>query len=70
MASLLTPKTLRRGFELFVVVSLVSYVGVFLYGNDAASFLPTLARIQWGWVLVGFCLASMDWIGAAFGSGS
>jgi uncharacterized protein (TIRG00374 family) len=47
-------------------VSLVSYVGVFLYGNDAASFLPTLARIQWGWVLVGFCLASMDWIGGGF----
>jgi uncharacterized protein (TIRG00374 family) len=66
MASLLTPKTLRRGFELFVVVSLVSYVGVFLYGSDAASFLPTLARIQWGWVLVGFCLASMDWIGGGF----
>jgi len=66
MASLLTPKTLRRGFELFVVVSLVSYVGVFLYGNDADSFLPTLARIQWGWVLVGFCLASMDWIGGGF----
>jgi glycosyltransferase 2 family protein len=66
MASLLTPKALRRGFELFVVVSLVSYVGVFLYGNDAASFLPTLARIQWGWVLVGFGLASMDWIGGGF----
>jgi uncharacterized protein (TIRG00374 family) len=66
MASLLTPKALRRGFELFVIVSLVSYVGVFLYGNDAASFLPTLARIQWGWVLVGFCLASMDWIGGGF----
>jgi uncharacterized protein (TIRG00374 family) len=66
MASLLTPKTLRRGFELFVVVSLVSYVGVFLYGNDADAFLPTLARIQWGWVLVGFGLASMDWIGGGF----
>lgn len=66
MASLLTPKALRRGFELFVVVSLVSYVGVFLYGNDAASFLPTLARIQWGWVVVGFCLASLDWIGGGF----
>lgn len=66
MASLLTPKALRRGFELFVVVSLVSYIGVFLYGNDSASFLPTLARIQWGWVLVGFGLASMDWIGGGF----
>lgn len=66
MASLLTPKALRRGFELFVAVSLVSYVGVFVYGNDAASFLPTLARIEWGWVLVGFGLASLDWIGGGF----
>ncbi len=63
MASLLTPKGLRRGFEIFLVVTLVSYVGVFLYGNDAGSFLPTLARIKWGWLLVGVGLASMDWIG-------
>ena len=63
MASLLTPTTLRRGFGLFVVVSVVSYVGVLVYGNDAASFLPSLARIHWGWVLVGAGLASLDWIG-------
>lgn len=66
MASLLTPKGLRRGFEIFLVVTLVSYVGVFLYGNDAGSFLPTLARIQWGWLLAGLGLASMDWIGGGF----
>lgn len=63
MASLLTPTTLRRGFGLFVVVSVVSYIGVLVYGNDAASFLPALARIHWGWVLVGAGLASLDWIG-------
>ena len=63
MASLLTPTTLRRGFGLFVVVSVVSYIGVLVYGNDAASFLPSLARIHWGWVLVGAGLASLDWIG-------
>lgn len=66
MASLLTPKGLRRGFEIFLVVTLVSYVGVFLYGSDAGSFLPTLARIQWGWLLAGLGLASMDWIGGGF----
>ena len=63
MASLLTPTTLRRGFGLFVVVSVVSYIGVLVYGNDAASFLPSLPRIHWGWVLVGAGLASLDWIG-------
>lgn len=63
MASLLTPTTLRRGFGLFVVVSVVSYIGVLVYGNDAASFLPSLACIHWGWVLVGAGLASLDWIG-------
>ena len=52
MASLLTPTTLRRGFGLFVAVSVVSYVGVLVYGNDASSFLPSLARLHWGWVLV------------------
>ncbi|MBP6443648.1 MAG: flippase-like domain-containing protein [Gemmatimonadales bacterium] len=63
MASLLTPTTLRRGFGLFVAVSVVSYVGVLVYGNDASSFLPSLARLHWGWVLVGAGLASLDWIG-------
>jgi uncharacterized protein (TIRG00374 family) len=64
--ALLTPKTLRRGFELFLAVTVVSYIGMFVYANDAAAVLPTLARIQWGWVLVGLGLASMDWIGGGF----
>ncbi len=66
MASLLTPTAFRRGFFIFLVVSLVSYFGVFLYGNDAASFLPALARIKWQWILVGLGLASMDWLGGGF----
>jgi hypothetical protein len=63
MARLLTPTALRRGFELFVGISLVGYVAVLVYGNDAGAFLDSLATIHWGWVLVGLGLASMDWIG-------
>lgn len=63
MPRLLTPTALRRGFELFVVISLAGYIGVFVYGNDASGFIASLARIQWGWVAAGLVLASMDWIG-------
>ncbi len=63
MPRLLTPTALRRGFELFVVISLVGYAAVLFYGRDAGAFLPSLARIEWPWVLVGLALASMDWLG-------
>lgn len=63
MASLLTPTALRRGFEVFLLISIASYVGVLFYGNDAEAFVASLGTIQWGWVLVGLGLASMDWIG-------
>jgi glycosyltransferase 2 family protein len=63
MASLLTPTALRRGFEIFLLISIASYVGVLFYGNDAGAFVASLGTIQWGWVLVGLGLASMDWIG-------
>jgi uncharacterized protein (TIRG00374 family) len=63
MARLLTPGAIRRGLEIFILISLVGYAAVFLYGNDAGAFLPSLSRIKWGWVLVGLGLASMDWIG-------
>jgi len=63
MAAVLTPRLLRRGFELFVVTSIVGYAGVLLYGNDVPQFLASVGRIHWIWVLVGLCLATMDWIG-------
>ncbi len=63
MATLLTPRMLRRGFEIFVLISLAGYVGVMIYGNDTAGFIESLSGIRWGWVLVGMLLASLDWIG-------
>lgn len=61
MALVLTPKLLRRGFELFVVTSVVGYAGVLLYGGNVPRFLASLGQIHWGWVVVGIGLASMDW---------
>lgn len=63
MSRLLTPTTLRRGFELFVVISLVGYGAVLFYGNDSAAFVASLGNIHWSWMLVGLLLASMDWFG-------
>lgn len=66
MARLLTPTALRRGFELFVVISLVGYAAVLLYGNDTGAFVASLGTIRWGWVLAGLALASLDWVGGGF----
>ena len=66
MAAVLTPKLLRRGFEIFVVTSIVGYAGVLLYGDNLGQFLASLGRIHWGWVIVGLGLASMDWFGGGF----
>lgn len=63
MARLLTPMALRRGFALFLVISLLGYAAVVFYGRDAGAFLPSLSRIQWSWVLVGLGLALLDWVG-------
>jgi uncharacterized protein (TIRG00374 family) len=63
MARLLTPSAARRGFEIFVLISLVGYAAVLFYGNDPKGFLESLTRVHWGWVLIGLGLASMDWIG-------
>lgn len=63
MARLLTPGAIRRGFELFLLISLIGYGAVLVYGNDMGAFVASLGRIHWGWVLVGLVLASMDWIG-------
>ena len=61
MPATVTPRLLRRGFEIFVVTSVVGYAGVLLYGNNLDQFLASLGRIHLGWVLVGLALASMDW---------
>ncbi|HEY9505137.1 MAG TPA: lysylphosphatidylglycerol synthase transmembrane domain-containing protein [Gemmatimonadales bacterium] len=63
MARLLTPKFLLRGFEISVLASLAGFGVTLVYGNDFPAFLRGLARVHWGWILVGAGLASLDWIG-------
>src|SRR5205807_9935792 len=64
MALALTPRLLRRGLELFAVISFLGVVVVLVFfGQDPAGFLAALTHLRGGWLLVGLALASMDWFG-------
>ena len=61
--SVLSPRLLLRGFEIFLLISLVGYGAVLLYGNNLPAFLESLKGVRWWWLIVGAGLASMDWLG-------
>ena len=63
MIGLLTPARLRQGFAIFVLISVIAYGAVLLYGHDANGFITSLSRLRWRWMVVGAVLASMDWFG-------
>ncbi len=63
MALALTPRLLRRGLELFAVISLAGVVGLLFYGNNFQAFVAALLSLHLGWLLFGLALASMDWVG-------
>jgi uncharacterized protein (TIRG00374 family) len=64
MALALTPRLLRRGLELFAVISLAGVVVVLVvYGQNVETVVQALLHLRWGWMVVGLGLASMDWIG-------
>jgi uncharacterized protein (TIRG00374 family) len=60
----LTPRLLRRGLQLFAVISLAG-VGVVLwvYGDNLAGVVRSLLHLHWGWMAIGLVLSSMDWFG-------
>ena len=64
MALALTPRLLRRGLELFAVISLggVAFL-LLIYGANLGSFFRVLLRLRWGWLAAGVGLASLDWFG-------
>jgi len=68
MALALTPRLLRRGLELFAVISLAG-VGILVayylirFGGRVDVLLSPFLRLHWGWMAVGLVLASMDWFG-------
>lgn len=63
MARLLTPRVLRRGFEFSLLVSLVAFGAILLYGNDLNAFMASLRRLHWPWLVLGMGVAALDWIG-------
>jgi uncharacterized protein (TIRG00374 family) len=64
----LTPRLLRRGLELFAIISgcgvaiLVIYY-LIRFGDRVDVFVTPFLRLHWGWVAIGMVLASMDWVG-------
>ncbi len=63
MTSLLSPRLLRRGLELFAVVSVLGLVALLVYGDNWRSSVDAVARLRPGWVLAALALASTDWWG-------
>src|SRR5207244_9316979 len=60
----LTPRLLRRGLELFAVISFLGVVVVLVFfGQDLEGFVAALTHLRGGWMVVGLALASMDWLG-------
>jgi uncharacterized protein (TIRG00374 family) len=64
MALPLTPRLLRRGLQLFALISVVGVVAALVvYGNNLGAFVRVILGLRWGWVIAGLGLASMDWLG-------
>ncbi len=61
--ALLTPRLLRRGLELFAIISVLGVVGLLLYGDNFNAFVGAILGLRWGWFVIGLGLASMDWLG-------
>src|SRR2546430_17743383 len=60
----LTPRLLRRGLELFAVISFLGVVVVLVFfGQDLEAFLGGLTHLHLVWLIIGLALASMDWFG-------
>lgn len=63
MARVLSPRFLRRGLQLFALVSVLALLGLLIYGHDWSASLEALARLKPGWMLAALALASFDWWG-------
>ncbi len=63
MAKLLSTRVLQRGLEIFAGLSVLVFGGLLFYGNNLEIFLKTMTSLKWGWLLIGFGLASLDWFG-------
>jgi hypothetical protein len=58
-----TPQLLRRGLQVFAVLSLAGFGALLFYGNNLSQFVTAMLSLHWRWLLVGVALASLDWFG-------
>jgi uncharacterized protein (TIRG00374 family) len=63
MASILTPRTLKRGLQIFFLISILGVVAVLLRTGAWQSTLDAFAQVRPGWMVVALVLASSDWLG-------
>ena len=63
MATILSPRVLRRGLEFSLLASLVGFAAVLFYRGNYRDFLGSLKHLEPIWLLVGLGVSSMDWIG-------
>lgn len=61
--AVITARLLKRGLQLFALVSLLGVVGLLIYSNAWRSTLEAVTRLHLGWALVMLALASLDWFG-------
>ncbi len=59
----ISPRLMRRGLELFAVISALGFIGLLFYGNNLSLFLQAMVTLRWGWLALGVALASLDWVG-------
>src|SRR5437879_3346107 len=70
MALALTPRLLRRGLELFAIISLAGVaILLLLFRQNLGVIIHSLLGLHWRWLLVGLVLASMDWLGGGASRG-
>ncbi len=63
MANVVSPRLLRRGLEIFALISVIGFGGLLLYGSNLQRFSEAMLSLKWGWVALGIVLASLDWFG-------
>jgi hypothetical protein len=63
MAAFLSPRLLRRGLQIFALISLLGVAALLAYTGAWRSTLEAFARVRPGWLVVAMLLASSDWVG-------
>jgi hypothetical protein len=63
MMSLLSPRILKRGLELFALVSVLGLIALLIYGDNWRASLDAAERVRPLWAAAALLLASADWWG-------